>query len=51
MDDEDSPKCSEASEHCNDGACDEGGIGWIDTCAMTAGADEELAHAWVEEDS
>ena len=24
----------------------EGGIGWLDTWAMTAGADEELAHAW-----
>ena len=24
----------------------EGGIGWLDTWAMTSGADEELAHAW-----
>jgi putative spermidine/putrescine transport system substrate-binding protein/spermidine/putrescine transport system substrate-binding protein len=26
----------------------EGGIGWLDTWAMTAGADEELAHAWAD---
>ena len=26
----------------------EGGIGWLDTWAMTSGADEDLAHAWVD---